>query len=410
MSFRPWPAISLLALCLGACAERDTPASPSLPPPPQAESPATLSRTNTPKMERLARRFARALRNPGFRSYVQRRLNDSPWREHKLPFGRFLREEQGRGLHDLAGQAGAAEDSVARETADAPALEFYFPVPGHRDRWQGDENILVATAWADGDPPVAFTPAGDRVVLSPDTPPDTPVLALVPVETDFNPAAAVTCVENCTPPGGSGSGGTGGLVVSGPTPGLYLTYSHFTQKFEGWLKGDPEFEFHILGQAGTTDSLTDYQCAGEHAPAGYVFDQNDLDWSGSVMLFSQTQLDAYRAAHPGQAFRVVAVEDDNEACVIRVGDNSVTELFASIGPVYRDITGFKDSTSVRRILIATKDLQKLWTALSNFINTNDELPGTAIKDSVALEFHSGANVVIKGKNNVTNGWSFLQLK
>ena len=61
------------------------------------------------------------------------------------------------------------------------------------------------------------------------------------------------------------------------------------------MKGDPEFEFHILGQAGTTDSLTDYQCAGEHAPAGYVFDQNNLDWSGSVMLFSQTQLDAYKA-------------------------------------------------------------------------------------------------------------------
>jgi hypothetical protein len=410
MSFRPWPAVPLLALCLGACAERETPTTPSVPPPPRAESPAAASRANTPKMERLARRFALALRNPDFRSYVRNRLDGSPWREHKLPFRRFLREDQGRGLRELAGHPGAAEDSVAQEAGDAPSLEFYFPVPEHRTRWQGDEKILVATAWADGDPPVAYDPAGNRFVLSPDTPPDTPVLALVPVETDFNQTAAVTCVEDCAPPGGSGSGSTGGIIVTAPTSGLFLTYSHFTQKFEGWLKGDPEFEFHILGQAGTTDSLTDYQCAGEHARAGYIFDQNALDWSGSVMLFSQAQLDGYRAGHPGQAFRVFAVEDDNEACVIRVGDSAITDLFASIGPVYKDITGFKDSVSVGKILLARKDLQKLWTAISNFINTNDELPGTAIKDSVALEFHTGANVVIKGKSNVTNGWSYLQLK
>lgn len=409
MSFRCWPAIPLLALALGACADRETPTTPTLPPPPQPGSVAEASRINTPKMERLARRFARALRNPAFRDYVKTRLDGSPWREHKLPFRRFLGEDQGRALHALAGQAGAAEDSVSREADDAPALEFYFPVPAHRTRWQGDGNILVATAWADGDPPVAFDPSGDRFVLSPDTPPETPVLALEPVETDFNRAAAVTCVENCTPPGGGGGGG-GTPIVTGPTPGLYLTYSHFTQTFEGWLKGDPEFEFHILGQAGTSDSLTDYQCAGEHAPAGYVFDQDNLDWSGSVLLFSQPQLDAYKAAHPGQAFRVFAVEDDNEACVIRVGDNSLTELFSSLPAVYKDVTGFKDSLSVTRILLARKDLQKAWNAVSNLIKTNDELPGTAIKDSVAIEFHPNANVVIKGKNNVTNGWSYLKLK
>jgi len=341
---------------------------------------------------------------------VKSRLDGSPWREHKLPFRRFLGEEQGRALRALAGQAGAAEDSVTRETDDAPALEFYFPVPAHRARWHGDEAILVATAWADGDPPVAFDPSGNRFLLSPDTPPETPVLALEPVETDFNQVAAITCVVDCEPPSGGGGGGGGTPIISGPTPGLYLTYSHFTQTFEGWLKGNPEFEFHILGQAGTSDSLTDYQCAGEHAPAGYVFDQNNLDWSGSVLLFSQQQLDAYKAAHPGQAFRVFAVEDDNEACVIRVSDNSLTELFASIGPAYKDITGFKDSLSVTKILLARKDLQKIWTLVSNLIKTNDELPGTAIRDSVAIEFHPGANVVIKGKNNVTNGWSNLQLK
>src|SRR2546427_1452372 len=53
------------------------------------------------------------------------------------------------------------------------------------------------------------------------------------------------------------------LFRSPVTPGLYMTRSHFVQTFEGWLKGSPEFEVHILGQKGQTDSLTDYQCAGD---------------------------------------------------------------------------------------------------------------------------------------------------
>src|SRR5438034_3801111 len=42
-------------------------------------------------------------------------------------------------------------------------------------------------------------------------------------------------------------------------------------------------------QKGQTDSLTDYQCAGEKQPTPYYFDQNALDWSGSVMLFRKVQ-------------------------------------------------------------------------------------------------------------------------
>jgi hypothetical protein len=64
------------------------------------------------------------------------------------------------------------------------------------------------------------------------------------------------------------------------------------QHFEGWLKGSPEYEIHILGQSGASDSLTSYQCAGEHASGLYVFDQNNLDWTGNVLLFTQSQLTA----------------------------------------------------------------------------------------------------------------------
>ena len=39
-----------------------------------------------------------------------------------------------------------------------------------------------------------------------------------------------------------------------------------------------------------SDSLTSYQCAGEHAGGLYAFDQNNLDWTGNVLLFTQSQL------------------------------------------------------------------------------------------------------------------------
>src|SRR5438105_907837 len=190
--------------------------------------------------------------------------------------------------------------------------------------------LLVATAIGDHDVPVAFDVHGNRRLLDPERPPATPVIAVVPVETDFStkPSPLIACLEYCGGDGGGGGGGGGSPPP--PSPGLYMTKAHFVDDFEGWLKGSPEFEVHILGQKGQTDSLTDYQCAGEKQLAPYNFDQNDLDWSGSVMLFSQAQLDAYNAAHPGQNVRVFVVEDGVVGTTypgynwIVKGDNTVT--------------------------------------------------------------------------------------
>jgi hypothetical protein len=176
------------------------------------------------------------------------------------------------------------------------------------------------------------------------------------------------------------------------------------------LKGDPEFEFHILGQSGTTDSLTDYQCAGEKKASPYYFDQNDLDWSGRVMLFNGLQLSNYKAQHPNQAFWIFAVEDDNEACVIRTDQGSFLDVLSTAARTYKDLTGVIDTINTTKVLVMKTDLVKLWTLVSNLILTNDELPGSAIRDSTALEFHTGYNFVIKGKDNVTNGWAQLEVR
>src|SRR3989442_1343671 len=90
------------------------------------------------------------------------------------------------------------------------------------------------TAPADHAPPVAFDVQGNRQLLDPERPPSPPVIAVVPVETDFATApAAIECLS------------CGGFFPWPPlpppppaVPGLYLTKAHFVDDFEGWLKGD----------------------------------------------------------------------------------------------------------------------------------------------------------------------------
>src|SRR5712664_887192 len=228
---------------------------------PPSETPAAAIAANAQRPEALAKMFAKGLKNPAFRAYLKAQLNASPYREHKLQLDTFLNANESRALREIAVENGATEDVVAGEAKAAITLEVYFPVPAHRAAWTGDEQVLVATALTDDDPPVAFDPDGRRQVLDPKTPPATPVLAIVPVETDFSrpPAKVIACLLDCGAP-------IGGVVPPPPPamPGLYMTKSHFVQDFEGWLKGSPEFEVHILGQKGQADSLVDYQCEGEH--------------------------------------------------------------------------------------------------------------------------------------------------
>ena len=166
----------------------------------------------------------------------------------KLHFQRYLASSHARAAAALARASGEAGGAISLDASKAPALELYLPVPAHRAAWTGDERILVATQDDEREAPIAFSPAGERRVLSRTTPPDIPVLALVPVETDFD---RVGSGENLI-------GGGGGGAPAGPPGGLYLTNSHLIETFESWTKGSPEIEVHMLGQAGASDSLTTY--------------------------------------------------------------------------------------------------------------------------------------------------------
>src|SRR5207302_8056236 len=114
--------------------------------------------------------------DPAFRADVKAELDRSPCREHKLPFQRCLAAGPGGGeaLATMARRTGVATADLAREADRAIPLEMYLPVPEHRRRWTGDANVLVATAIADHDVPVAFDVQGNRHLLDPERPPTTP--------------------------------------------------------------------------------------------------------------------------------------------------------------------------------------------------------------------------------------------
>jgi len=412
---RLWPAL-MVAAGLAACSERPSlPTAPEESPPAAADPSAAFGgRTGQARLERLARRTARALRDPAFRADVKTALDRSGYREGKVHFQRYLRENGGRGLRGLASSGGEAPGDVETDAAQAGTLEMYFPVPVHRSAWTGDENVLVATAERDGDAPVAYDLSGRRVVLSPDTPPTVPVLAVEPAEIDFDAAgefAALQCSIDC------GGGGGGGTYVAPPTPGLYMSRIEFSGSFESWLKGSPEYEVHIMGPAakGDTTNLASFQCIGEHAPSPYSWDSNEKLWNGTQLLFSKTQMDAMALAHPGVPFTIMAYEDDDTACQIKTDADRAGRLFQAISVA---VANWKSAQGVEiisvdgstRVLKAAQSGFKLLTALYSFLTSADDVIGVAVSDSVTGRFRTGTNWTVLNDKVQANGWVQLQMK
>lgn len=403
-----------LALALGAvaCADRSQgPTSENLESQPEQRKTSVDPGDRRASAEALARALALALRDAQLRSQLKADLDASPIREHKLHFQRYLSSGAKPALGHVARASGVASTTLQTAAAQAGGLELYLPVPAHRAAWSGDGRVLVATAQKDHDPPVAFDLQGRRQILSPDEPPATPVLALVPVETDFDTAVRTAEIVVCPYAVGvgmqCGSGGSG----SGLVGGLWMKAASFTETFEGWLKGAPEFETHILGQAGTTDSLTDYQCAGEKQAAPYYYDQNATTWTGSVLLFSQAQINAYKAAHPANSMRVVVVEDDDTACKLKMDAGRFRAALNLVDSTYRQLTAGRDTTvGLTRIWSRAKAFQKVLQAIWSFITTQDDYVGTAVQDVVAGESWPGANWLVKGENNVTKGALQLEMR
>lgn len=348
-------------------------------------------------MERLARRVALALADPAFREYVRASLDHSPYVERKLPFSGFLDANGARGAAALARADGSAPSTVAADLAMAGKLEFYFPVHGQRAAWRGDEDLLVATEVRDHEAPVAFNTRGERIVLDPKTPPVTPVLAVVPQETDFDAPGARLAQQYCDTCDGGGTGYPPPPPPPPPSqgdvpPSLHMTYFHVDQDFEGWLKGDPEFEIHILGPVSQTDTthFRTLYCIGEHGSV--YWDENDGSWVGDVTLMGPNELAAFHTAFPLNHYSIFAVEDDDTACQIKVNKDRFGAMINAITAAYRDYKAAKDSIGLNgKTLTAARSSWNVLTAVADFFKTNDDVIGFALQDATIGYYNAKSN-------------------
>ena len=128
------------------------------------------------------------------------------------------------------------------------------------------------------------------------------------------------------------------------------------------------------------------------------------------MLFSQAQLDAYKADHPTQALRILVLEDDDEPCAIKTDSSRFAKMVSLIVANYGQLTGGKDT------LISIKTFKKAQTLLAilksiwSFLTTQDDLVGIAIEDAVAGEYFPGANWIVKGENTISQGAIRLEMR
>jgi hypothetical protein len=394
--------ILLTALAGAACSDSSVPPAAAVP------SPAARNPGASAARERLAQALAIALGDSGTRATIKRRLDASNAREGKLQFQALVRTDQGTLLATLAHAAGSAGDLLADLDA-ARGLELYLPIAAQRAAWAGDTNYLVGTIGNDGEVPVAFDAAGVRHQLDRRTPPAMPVLALVPQETDFtrgHPAMVMSCVDMCGDDGPVTGGGTSGATAGGGpghAPGLYLAQSHFEGSYESWLKGEPEYEYHVYGLGDNGESV-ELACTGEKALGAYNWDQNGADWNGMAMLLSDADYNAYQAKHPGAPIRLVAWEDDDEPCVDHADVSGISALISAVDKAYSSVTSGKVDPWYVRGIKAAPSIFTLVTAIHNVILTNDDFIGNAVEGTITGDAPNGSNWVLKSNGTITTGW------
>lgn len=408
--------IAVILLAVAACTDTDRPLAPE--PPELARAPAWQEPTDPDRArdQRLARRFALALNNPVFRAEVLGALDGSHQREGRVHLQRFLLRGQGRGLQRMAAGAGAPAAQIRADLAAAPSMEVYLPVLAHRARWRGGTDVLVATARADGEAPAAFDLRGQPRLLDPEEPPDTPVLALQTWEGADGAECGNEIINECNDWGDDGWQEPTTPPPPPPSPtsgGLFLTATRFFSTFEGWLKGAPEFEVHVLGHKSGTEEMVSYQCIGERAGGPYFWNQDDLTWSGNVMLFSQAQLDQFDALHPGQGLRFLVLEDDDGPCEIKVNRTRAADLFKAADKAYDAWTSGKQIkfTDFSKGFVKAKSFYDLISGLSSFFKSNDDIVGTAILDpGAAGAIRTGANWIVKNDKNIATGALRLEMR
>jgi hypothetical protein len=371
-------------------------------------------------LTKIARLVAVSLDNEPARQHLKRDMKAAPFREHKLELGEYLRSKDGKALlARMVALNGGTENDVFTTLSTIRRLEFYMPVPSHREKWTGKADVLVASQLEESAPIVAFDAQGAEVTVDRTTPPSQPTLSIVPVETRFDQpmsqlasknardenGAAIGTLEPIVPKSANliqcdpDCGGGGNVQTPPPPPGLYLEFSRILDVKEPWIRGDPEIEVHIQGPV-TTAAPTygeDLSCSGEHAyDFRKVFDQNGAFWEGRVLLYSADEVAGYVAKF-SQGFHVIFWEDDNVPCVLKLDTNVLTELLKATATATSTVA-IKVTPGASWPVTAGIFLGTFFANAGSAFLTNDDFLGVAVDQGSAGYYYPGnTHVIMDGK-------------
>lgn len=376
-------------------------------------------------LTRIARLVAVAMDNEPARQEIKRAMRAAPFREHKLQLASFLRSKDGRALlARMVALDGGDETGLFETLAAIRPLELYMPVVKHRESWTGKAEVLVASQLEEAEPIVAFDRKGGRVTLDRAVAPAQPTLSIVPVETRFDQPMDAAASRNVRDQSGNAIGtlepfsirasslvecldtcGTestaGGTAPSSIQPGLYLEFSRILDLKEPWIRGDPEIEVHIQGPNDTRAPTygEDLSCSGEHAyDPQKVFNQNGGFWEGRVMLFSADETAAF-ANKFNQGFHVLFWEDDNEACLLKLDTNVLSEVLRSTALAFSTVA-IKVVPSAGPLVIAAVFLGTFFSSAGDWLLTNDDFVGAAVDQASAGYYYAGNTHVIMNRTTL----------
>jgi hypothetical protein len=369
-------------------------------------------------LTKIARLVAVSLDNEPARQHLKRDMRTAPFREHKLELGAYLRSKDGKALLTrMVAVNGGTEGDLFATLSTIRRLEFYMPVPSHREKWTGSADVLVASQLDESEPIVGFDKSGAEVSLDIKNAPAQPTLSIVPVETRFDQpmpgtarnvrdenGAAIGTLEPATPKSANlvscDPDCGGGYVQDAPIPpGLYLEYSRILDAKEPWTRGDPEIEVHIQGPVSSAAPTygEDLSCSGEHAyDYRKVFDQNGGFWEGRVLLFSPEDVASY-AAKFTQGFHVLFWEDDNVACTLKLDTNVLVELLKATATAF-STAAIKVSAGSSIPIRVGLFVGTFFASAGSAFLTNDDFLGAAIDQaSAGYAYPGNTHVIMDGK-------------
>ena len=130
------------------------------------------------------------------------------------------------------------------------------------------------------------------------------------------------------------------------------------------------------------------------------------------MLFSQSQLNNYRSGTSQPELSNHRARRRRHRLRDQVRLRPVPELWWTQSRPSIPISRAQrtPTAAIAKYVKRANALQKILSAAYSFITTQDDMIGNAIEDVVVGQFFPGANWIVKGESNKTNGWLKLEMR